>query len=160
MVKSIKQLEKNVSVSFSYVKKDLLMVNDSMSSLHDKIQHLSLNQAMLLEKMTSIERSLSDKKTPAKKKVSKQKKLEFYDVKTKKKFKSNEYILRTVKGKRMAVAVSPSKTQAYRLLGTVKGSKNKPKKAPKKNKTISTKTVKKTTSTTPKKVITETVLYE
>ena len=63
------QFEKNVSVSFGYVKKDLLMVNDSVSDLHDKIQHLSLNQAMLLEKVMKLERMVLDSKT----KVVKQK---------------------------------------------------------------------------------------
>src|SRR3989344_2463396 len=58
---SIRQLEKNTSTSFGYVKKDLLMVNDSLSSLYDKIQHLSLNHAMLLEKMMKIEEKLAPK---------------------------------------------------------------------------------------------------
>jgi hypothetical protein len=70
---SVGQFEKNVSVSFGYVKKDLLMVNDSVSELHDKIQHLSLNQAMLLEKIAELEKIVSAKKTDvgSKKKVAK-----------------------------------------------------------------------------------------
>jgi predicted nucleic acid-binding Zn-ribbon protein len=65
VVQSLGQFEKNVGVSFSYVKKDLLSVNDSVSDLHDKIQHLSLNQAMLLEKVMNLERKLSAKKAKA-----------------------------------------------------------------------------------------------
>ncbi len=67
-IRSLGQFEKNVGVSFSYVKKDLLSVNDSVSDLHDKIQHLSLNQAMLLEKFVKLEQKLSGKKVavPAK----------------------------------------------------------------------------------------------
>ena len=67
-VQSLNQFEKNVGVSFSYVKKDLLSVNDSVSDLHDKIQHLSLNQAMLVEKVMRLEQKLAGKKAakPAK----------------------------------------------------------------------------------------------
>lgn len=68
VVKNLDQLEKNVSASFGYVKKDILMVNDAISNVHDKIQHLSLNHAMLLEKLDKIENLLSGKKP---KKVSK-----------------------------------------------------------------------------------------
>ncbi len=39
---------RNISASFGYVKKDMLMLNDVFSDLHDKVQHLSLNHAMLL----------------------------------------------------------------------------------------------------------------
>lgn len=62
VVQSLGQFEKNVGVSFSYVKKDLLSVNDSVSDLHDKIQHLSLNQAMLVEKVMRLEQKLGGKK--------------------------------------------------------------------------------------------------
>lgn len=65
VVQSLGQFEKNVGISFSYVKKDLLSVNDSVSDLHDKIQHLSLNQAMLLEKVMNLEKKLSTKKVKA-----------------------------------------------------------------------------------------------
>ena len=149
---SIDQLEKNIVLSFSYVKKDLLNLNDSVSNVSEKIQHLSLNDAMLLEKLTKIESLLSQKsKLKAVKKKSTQKSLEFYDVKSKKKFKSNEYIIRKIKGKKMAVAVSPSKIQSYRLLGSIKRSKKTSTKNSKKTKTF---------SKNPKKIVTETVLYE
>ena len=75
VVKTLDQFEKNVGVSFSYVKKDLLSVNDMVSDLHEKIQHLSLNQAMLLEKVMKLEQKLSGKPVAKKtaKKVAKKK---------------------------------------------------------------------------------------
>jgi len=74
MEKSTKQIEKNVSASFAYVKKDMLMLNDAFSDIHDKMQHLSLNHAMLLEeigKLRSEMARMTDKKAPAKKKAVK-----------------------------------------------------------------------------------------
>jgi predicted nucleic acid-binding Zn-ribbon protein len=73
MTSTLNQLEKNLGVSFSYVKKDLLSVNDMVSDLHDKIQHLSLNQALLLEKVTKLESKLTEKTTSKKKIPSKNK---------------------------------------------------------------------------------------
>lgn len=73
MEKQIKQIEKNISASFGYVKKDMLMLNDAFSDIHDKIQHLSLNHAVLLEEIARFRKELAGKKTvkkkPAKKKV-------------------------------------------------------------------------------------------
>ena len=80
MKKSVGQVEKNVSASFAYVKKDMLMLNDAFSDLHDKMQHLSLNHAMLLEQMGKLQAAVSKtpakkaEKKPAKKKASKKKK--------------------------------------------------------------------------------------
>ena len=54
MGKSIKQIEKDISASFGYVKKDMLMLNDAFSDIHDKIQHLSLNHATLLEEIEKL----------------------------------------------------------------------------------------------------------
>ena len=77
MEKSAEQIEKNVSASFAYVKKDMLMLNDAFSDLHDKIQHLSLNHAMLLEEIGKLRSQLSKltnkpvTKKPAKKKPTK-----------------------------------------------------------------------------------------
>ena len=77
MEKSPKQIEKNVSASFAYVKKDMLMLNDAFSDLHDKVQHLSLNHAMLLEEIgklrTEFSKSTGKKPTPKKKPVKKKK---------------------------------------------------------------------------------------
>jgi hypothetical protein len=70
MEKSIDQVEKNVSASFGYVKKDMLMLNDAFSDLHDKMQHLSLNHGMLLEELGKLRKEiaiLSGKEKPAKK---------------------------------------------------------------------------------------------
>lgn len=84
MEKTVSQVEKNVSASFGYVKKDMLMLNDAFSDLHDKMQHLSLNHASLLEELgrlrkevsTLKEKKVSVKKSPKKavaKKTSKKK---------------------------------------------------------------------------------------
>ena len=54
MEQKSKQIEKNVSASFAYVKKDMLMLNDAFSDLHDKVQHLSMNHAMLLEEIGKL----------------------------------------------------------------------------------------------------------
>lgn len=79
MVKSLGQFEKNVQSSFGYVKKDLLMVNDAISDIHEKIQHLSMNNASLLEQLTRLTEQLEKltfrKQTKnAKKKVKSNKK--------------------------------------------------------------------------------------
>jgi len=80
MEKSIKQIEKNVSASFSYVKKDMLMLNDAFSDIHDKIQHLSINHATLLEEVRRLRSELIDpkkkntKKSLTAKKIIKKKK--------------------------------------------------------------------------------------
>jgi regulator of replication initiation timing len=76
MEKTTTQIEKNVSASFAYVKKDMLMLNDAFSDLHDKVQHLSLNHATLLAEIEKLRSELaaknSKKVTPkAKKKVAK-----------------------------------------------------------------------------------------
>ena len=71
MVNSVNQLEKNVSASFGYVKKDLLMLNDSISDLHDKIQHLSLNNVALMEKIQTLENAIVKDEIKMKKVVKK-----------------------------------------------------------------------------------------
>jgi hypothetical protein len=62
MEKTAMQVEKNVSASFAYVKKDMLMLNDAFSDLHEKVQHLSLNHAMLLEQITRLREELIENK--------------------------------------------------------------------------------------------------
>ena len=74
MEKSVEQIERNVSASFGYVKKDLLMLNDAVSDIHDKIQHLSLNHANLLAKMQTLENALVKDEKKLKKATSKKKK--------------------------------------------------------------------------------------
>ena len=61
VTKTLQQFEKNVGISFSYVKKDLLSVNDMVSELHEKIQHLSMNQAMLVDKVIRLEQMVTKK---------------------------------------------------------------------------------------------------
>ena len=75
MEKNTKQIEKNVSASFGYVKKDMLMLNDAFSDLHDKMQHLSINHATLLEEIGKIKTEIAKitGKNPSKKKVVKKK---------------------------------------------------------------------------------------
>ena len=76
MKNSINQLEKNTTASFAYVKKDMLMLNDSFSSLHNQIQHLSMNHAVLMEKIQKMEAQIAEMskpKTPARKPAAKKK---------------------------------------------------------------------------------------
>lgn len=58
MTNTVDQIEKNVSASFAYVKKDMLMLNDAFSDLHEKVQHLSMNHAALLDKIQQLENAL------------------------------------------------------------------------------------------------------
>jgi predicted flap endonuclease-1-like 5' DNA nuclease len=71
MEKSTSQIEKNVSASFGYVKKDMLMLNDAFSDMHDKIQHLSLNHATLLAEVERLRAQIAGKKKVVKKTVKK-----------------------------------------------------------------------------------------
>ena len=73
MTKSIEQVEKDVSASFAYVKKDMLMLNDAFSDIHEKIQHLSMNHAALLEKFERLRNGSAEikRKSPAKKVTAK-----------------------------------------------------------------------------------------
>ena len=73
MEKTLEQLEKNVSASFGYVKKDMLMLNDAFSDLNDKIQHLSLNHATLLQEIEKLRAELGKKSKKTAKKVKKKK---------------------------------------------------------------------------------------
>ena len=132
MTNSINQIEKNIETSFGYVKKDLLALNDMVSELNEKIQHLSMNQAILVEKVIK-------KECPIK---SGKEELEFYDVKEKKKFKSSEYTIKTTNGRKFAVAKTPSGSKAYRIISSSKTAK--------KTKKVASK---------PKKVIKETTVY-
>jgi|SRR3989344_9178643 len=86
MEKSVEQVKKNVSASFAYVKKDMLMLNDAFSDLHDKIQHLSLNHATLLEEIGRLRSEISkrgDKKGMVKKVNIKKKVMKKNSVKKK-----------------------------------------------------------------------------
>jgi hypothetical protein len=48
------QIEKNLRKSFSFVKRDLIAVNEAIADLKTKIQHISLNQASLLSVMEKL----------------------------------------------------------------------------------------------------------
>ncbi len=81
MEKSVKQIEKDISASFAYVKKDMLMLNDAFSDIHDKVQHLSINHATLLDEIRRLRSELanitakkSTKKSSKVKKITKKKK--------------------------------------------------------------------------------------
>jgi hypothetical protein len=74
MEKTVEQLEKNISASFGYVKKDMLMLNDAFSDLNDKIQHLSMNHANLLGEIEKLRREIDSKKSE--KKIAKKSKKE------------------------------------------------------------------------------------
>ena len=65
------QIEKNVSASFAYVKKDMLMLNDAFSDLHDKVQHLSMNHAMLLEEIGKLRSEMAKERFTTEKSVAK-----------------------------------------------------------------------------------------
>ena len=84
MEKTISQFERNVSASFGYVKKDLLMINDAISSIQEKISHLSLNHATLLEEVEKLRKQINERKNITKKKVEKKKKSGKKKVKKKK----------------------------------------------------------------------------
>ena len=53
------QLQENMKRSFSFVKKDLIAVNDSINDLHNKITHLSLNHAGLLAEMQKLKEEIA-----------------------------------------------------------------------------------------------------
>lgn len=61
-VKTLEQLEKNISLSFSYVKKDLISLNEKIEKLDEKIRHLSLNQAEILSKLLKEKKSKKEKR--------------------------------------------------------------------------------------------------
>jgi len=69
MAESIEQLEKNIQASFGYVKKDLLMINDTISDMQEKIQHLSLNHAALLGEIETLRERMSRNSTKTEKKT-------------------------------------------------------------------------------------------
>ena len=65
------QVEKNMSASFSYVKKDILMLNDNFTELHNKFQQFLSQYEILVDEVKEIKNSVNKK--PAKKAVSKKK---------------------------------------------------------------------------------------
>jgi len=71
MRKSPEYVEKNVSASFGYVKKDMLMLNDSFSELNDKFERLLGQYQNLVDEVTKIKNSLPKKKVVKKKSIAK-----------------------------------------------------------------------------------------
>jgi hypothetical protein len=132
VVQSLDQLEKNVSASFGYVKKDLLMLNDALSDINDKIQHLSLNHAALLDKLQSLgNKPLSKKKLKKSSNETNTKEISFYDVKTKKRFKTDKYEIKIKSGRKFAVATSPEGSSMWKILGSANSKKGDKKSSPK-----------------------------
>lgn len=58
-MEELSKFEENIKNSFSYVKKDLIKVNEQINHLHEKIQHLSLNNASLLGEMQRLESEIA-----------------------------------------------------------------------------------------------------
>lgn len=67
MGKTTEQLERNISASFGYVKKDILMLNDVFSDLNEKIRHLSMNHAALLDEVEKLRDELKKNSKKSKK---------------------------------------------------------------------------------------------
>lgn len=59
MAKSISVVEKNTSASFGYVKKDILMLNDSFSDLNDKFEKLLLEYTKVLDDFNKIKKEVN-----------------------------------------------------------------------------------------------------
>jgi len=53
------QFEKNLRQSFSFVKRDLIAVNEELATLKTRIQHLSMNNATLLAEMENMRREIA-----------------------------------------------------------------------------------------------------
>ena len=70
MEKSLNQVEKNVTASFAYVKKDILMLNDSYTKMQDAITQLANSYKVLADELKSLK---ADLKKPAAKKAKKAK---------------------------------------------------------------------------------------
>ena len=74
MDKTIEQVEKNVSASFGYVKKDMLMLNDAFSDLHDKVQKLNVEFSKIIDELSALKTpAKTTKKASPKKKTTKKK---------------------------------------------------------------------------------------
>lgn len=162
VARSVEQLEKNVSLSFKYVKKDVNMLKNTLFQINDKIQQLNIDNEVLLENLQKINEKLSSinkskkiirktKKTAKKKKKnikkSKKKLLAFYDLKNRKKFKTNKYAFRTKSGRKFAVAKSPKGVSCWRIMGLAKKGISKKGKFSRKG------------AKSPKKIVKETIVY-
>ena len=73
MEKTTAQLEKNVSASFAYVKKDILMLNDSYTKIQDALKQIADSYVALGNEVEELKSELQKKssKKKVKKKVKK-----------------------------------------------------------------------------------------
>ena len=62
MAGTIDEVEKNTKESFSYVKKDLMMLNDAVSEIYGKIQKLTERLDVLEECASGIKAEKTSKK--------------------------------------------------------------------------------------------------
>jgi predicted flap endonuclease-1-like 5' DNA nuclease len=58
MEEAIQQMEKNVSASFGYVKKDVLMLNDSYTSLQEAVTQLAKSYEVLGDELKKLRKDL------------------------------------------------------------------------------------------------------
>jgi hypothetical protein len=131
MVFTANGLSRNINISFSEVRKDLTDLKAKFKFLENKVEEIKIKDSELRSEVFLIRQTLSKKKKvpPVKTKAkiidsiknSIKKELEFYDVKTKSKFKTSNY-REVVKGKTV-FAVTRSLTDeydCYRILRRVK----------------------------------------
>jgi ferritin len=69
MTKTVNTIEKNTSASFGYVKKDILMLNDSFSDLHDKFEKVLEGYSKVLNEINDLKKEVEKTKKPSKKKT-------------------------------------------------------------------------------------------
>lgn len=74
MEKSTQQLEKNVAASFAYVKKDILMLNDSYTKIQEALKQIADSYAVLGNEVKQLKKDL-EKISPKKANNSKKDKL-------------------------------------------------------------------------------------
>ena len=92
MKKKSSSVENNLATSFSYVKKDILMLNDNFTELHNKFQQFLSQYETLVDEVKEIKETINKKQTkkvttkkktvkkPTKKKTAKKKIYLDYDV--------------------------------------------------------------------------------
>ena len=68
MKTTAKQVEKNVSASFAYVKKDILMLNDSYTSIQTEISQITESYKVLAKEVEQLKNSKNKSSPKSKKK--------------------------------------------------------------------------------------------
>jgi len=56
------QFERNLKNSFSFVKRDLIAVNEELATLKTRIQHLSMNNATILAEIEKLRQEVASLK--------------------------------------------------------------------------------------------------